>query len=147
MTETFSREKYVDKVRALLAKAEELEEALLFQKLWDKPMSHRGRLTLPRLGGVNLTGLSHGAINIIGMSEGTGLGVILTLHEAGSSHWVGRGMERGYSGAATFTVLIQPTETPRTFRYIQLTQPVEVKSSEAIRNIKHWHYVERLETP
>lgn len=133
-----------DRLTADVRAAEPEAAPDIFQTLWDRPMSHRGRLSLPVRGGVNLSGLDHGDTNIIGMNEVPNLGIILTLHEAGSTHWTGRGMDRGYSGASTFTVLIQPTDDSRSYRYVNLTRPVAVKTSAADREYSHSRYVERL---
>lgn len=94
----------------------------VFQMLWDAPLSSRGTMRFG--GGVDVFGLEHGALSVIGAQEVPGLGTVLVLHEEGRKYWSSRGAQ-GYAGASVWTVLVE--SVPVT------TMPLSSLSSRYVR--------------
>lgn len=114
------------------------DQQAVFETLWENSLSlSRGWLSFAGSEEeIKIHGLTHGKLTVVGVARVEALGVVLTLHEAGSSYWAGRG-DRGYAGATTYTVLILPIDGQDNFwRYVQLSRPVEVKGTDATRAAK-----------
>jgi hypothetical protein len=123
----------------------------VFQSLWDARMSNRGHISFDSRGDtVTLVGLQTGKVSALSVRTNDALGGhVVVLHVAGSSYFVGRGIQ-GYAGAEVQTILIEnrPSSgagTQRTYRYVVLSSPVEVKGNEATRITQTSIVIQRLE--
>ena len=117
-------------------------EQAIFQAAWDTPMSNRGWLSLNDEGAVNLRGLATGRTVAIKVTDSP-LGLVLTCHEAGSTHWVGRGMGK-YDPAQIHTYLIdREANDTGGHRYVALTS-VEAKTNSTERQAMATGVVARL---
>jgi len=107
----------------------------VFQSLWDAQYSARGFLGISAHDEVTFNGMQHGELSIIGYREVPGLGLTLTIHEKGSSHWTGRGMKPKYDGATIITILVEDTlyggGTSR--RYVELTRGIPASTNAVER--------------
>ena len=107
-------------------------EQAVFQAAWDTPMNSRGWLSIDDAGWVNQRGLATGLTTAIKIQD-TPLGRVLTVHEAGSTHWTGRGIDRQYNPAQIHTFLIDPVvDDTGGRRYVHLTS-VGAKTNQAER--------------
>lgn len=108
----------------------------VFQALWDAPLSSRGFLSFNYDGkSLRRHGLDHKTITLLGITNVPGLGVTLTCHEKGGTHWTGRGMKRNYDSAQAYTLLVarKPEDKPGIFRYIVVGGYVSYNTSAAER--------------
>ena len=98
-----------------------------FEALWDASITGRGTLLFSGHGAsyayrdeVRFAGLEHGKLTVLATREVPGLpGLVITLHEKGSSYWASRG-QRGY-GAAEIHTVIAERRGSRSYRYVKLT--------------------------
>ena len=82
----------------------------IIQSLWDTPMSQRitVRLNLRGETPVDFFGRSNGKLTLINATETAGLGITLTVHEAGHNYWAARGAQ-AYAPASLHTLLVERT--------------------------------------
>lgn len=118
-----------------------MDEQEMFQHLWNRPMNDRGTMSI-RSKEVELVGLQHGTVTITGVRHVKGLGIVLSLYEAGSSYWAARGQQK-YAGAQTWTALVRHS-IGTSWRYVQMSRKCDVKSSESARQEFHAVEADRL---
>lgn len=118
----------------------------VFEAMWDAPLSQRGWIAFnTNTGAVKMRGLDHKALTLVGQENVPGLGTVLTLHEKGGTHWVGRGIARAVDPASIHTILLGPVgkAEPNVFRYVRLTNTV-VPGNQAERTDHSTLAVNRL---
>lgn len=116
----------------------------LFQALWSDAL-HRGFLGQDQnygAWGVTFRGTDHGQAYIVGRQEVAGLGLVITVYEEGSTHWVGLGMQRAYDGASLRSLLVERVSDD-TWAYVQLSEvPVRTNKDERqSTSTAHWSYL------
>jgi hypothetical protein len=107
-----------------------ISETQLFDELWSAPMSRRGWVKFDQqTGEVELVGMKHGTTTLTGVNRVPGLGLVLTLHEVGGSHWAARGARNTHPSAMSTILLGSRMTDGRAYRYVALSDNFMVRNN------------------
>lgn len=115
----------------------------IFTAMWDAPFSKRGWISITARG-LTISGIDHNKLSAMDVTNVPGLGQVLTFHEAGGTHWTGRGMKRSHHPAQVHVVLIQAAND-HSFRFVGLASP-NVAPTVAAREDRDEQITQRLAT-